>query len=207
MTENRLLIATANPGKLREICSLIPAGIDSVGLDELGFVMPSEVGSSFQEIAHRKAIFAARESGLLALADDSGLEVEALGGAPGTRSARFAGEPPDDARNRRLLLSQLDGKPSAERTARFVCAITIATPTGITWTSEGQLEGTIFERERGAGGFGYDSLFLLPDGRTLAELLDEEKNAMSHRAQAMAKILPELLSALAAGCKNFRATR
>ena len=114
------------------------------------------------------------------------------------RSARFAGEPPDDARNRRLLLARLGDLPASERGARFVCAVTIASPHGLIWTSEGELRGTIFDRERGTRGFGYDALFLLPNGRTLAELLNEEKNSMSHRAQAMARILPKLPAAFAA---------
>jgi XTP/dITP diphosphohydrolase len=154
--------------------------------------LPPETGSSFRQIAEQKARFAAAATGMVALADDSGLEVDALGGEPGVRSARFAGEPPDDARNRALLLDRLADRPPSERGARFVCAVTIATPTGLVWTSEGYLRGTIFDRERGTGGFGYDSVFLLPDGRTVAELLDEEKNTMSHRAEAMARIRPNL---------------
>jgi XTP/dITP diphosphohydrolase len=134
---------------------------------------------------------------MVALGDDSGLEVAVLGGAPGVRSARFAGEPPDDARNRQALLSALNDVPQDRRDARFVCAITIATPAGTIWTSEGTLDGTILDQERGTGGFGYDSVFLLPDGQTVAELLDEEKNAVSHRAAAIRKILPTLQLTLA----------
>jgi XTP/dITP diphosphohydrolase len=134
---------------------------------------------------------------MLALAVDSGLEVDALGGAPGVRSARFAGEPRDDARNRKALLSALADIPQERRNARFVCAVTIATPDGTVWTSDGTLNGTILDRERGTRGFGYDSVFLLPDGRTVAELLDEEKNAVSHRSAAIRAILPTLQLALA----------
>lgn len=202
-----LLIATNNPGKLREFRALIPVHIASVSLADVNVEMPSEHGSSFREIANRKALFAARESGLVTLADDSGLEVDALAGAPGVRSARYAGEPADDALNRTRLLSTLTGLPLSERGARFVCALTIASSNGLIWTSEGSLRGTIFDRERGTRGFGYDSLFLLPDGRMLAELLDEEKNAMSHRAMAMANILPRLLSAFPLPDQTARASQ
>jgi XTP/dITP diphosphohydrolase len=195
----RLLVASSNPGKVREIRTLLPTELDVVGLDELGLPSPDETGATFRENADLKALSAARASGMLALADDSGLEVEALAGAPGVRSARFAGEPSDDARNRKALLTALTGFPEARRTARFVCAVTIATPDGIVGTSEGVVSGTILDHERGSRGFGYDPLFRLPDGRTIAELLDEEKNAMSHRSAAIRKILPQLKRALAAG--------
>ena len=178
--------------------ALIPGDIAIVSLSDVGITLPDETGATFREISEQKATVAARASGMLSLADDSGLEVDALRGAPGVRSARFAGEPPDDARNRHLLLSRLGGVPMTERGARFVCAVTIASPQGLIWTSEGELRGTIFDRERGTRGFGYDAVFLLPNGRTLAELLDEEKNTMSHRAVAMARILPKFPAAFAA---------
>lgn len=193
-----LLVATSNPGKIRELRAMIPDGVRVVSLAEVGLGLPPETGSSFGEIAEQKAQFAAAATGMVALADDSGLEVEALGGEPGVRSARYAGEPPDEARNRKLLLDQLAARPLSERGARFVCAVTIASPSGLVWTSEGELRGTIFDRERGTGGFGYDSVVLLPDGRTVAELLDEEKNTMSHRANAMARLLPKLPAAFRA---------
>ena len=194
----QLLVASSNPGKIREIRALLPADIAVVGLDELGIASPEETGSTLRENADLKAVHAARASGMLALADDSGLEVEALAGAPGVRSARYAGEPPNDARNRKTLLTALAGVPQGRRNARFVCAVTIATPERIVGTSEGVVDGTILDRERGSRGFGYDSIFLLPDGRTIAELLDEEKNAMSHRSAAIRAILPQLRQALAA---------
>jgi XTP/dITP diphosphohydrolase len=168
----------------------------AVGLDEVDITLPEETGATFREIADQKALHAARQSGLLALADDSGLEVDALGGMPGVKSARFAGEPQDAARNRRRLLAELTGIPSERRAARFVCAASLASPAGIIAVAQGELRGTITDSERGRGGFGYDSLFLLPTGRTVAELLDEEKNAMSHRAVAMRNILPAILQAL-----------
>jgi len=194
----RLLVASSNPGKIRELRALLPTEIEIVGLRSLGLSSPEETGATFRENADLKALHAARASGLLALADDSGLEVDALAGAPGVRSARFAGEPPDDARNRRALLVALSGIPVQGRGARFVSAVTLATPDGIVGTSQGTVSGTILDRERGSRGFGYDALFLLPDGRTVAELLDEEKNAMSHRSVAIRKILPQLERALAA---------
>jgi XTP/dITP diphosphohydrolase len=195
---SQLLVATSNPGKMREICALLPAEIDVVGLHDLGLPSPEETGATFRENADLKALHAARASGILALADDSGLEVEALAGAPGVRSARFAGEPPDEARNRKALLTAMSAIPNESRHARFVCAVTIATPDGIVGTSQGVVTGTILDHERGSRGFGYDALFLLPDGRTIAELLDEEKNAMSHRSVAIRKIVPQLERALAA---------
>ena len=197
-TQQTLLIASANPGKLRELRAMISQQITILNLADVGIELPPETGSTFLETSRQKAVFAAEAANMLALADDSGLEVDALGGQPGVRSARFAGEPPDDARNRQLLLQRLEGLPPARRGARFASAVTIATPGGLVWTSEGELRGTIFDRERGTGGFGYDSVFLLPDGRTVAELLDEEKNAMSHRARAMARILPNLPAAFRA---------
>ena len=197
-TPPTLLIATCNPGKLRELGAMLPTGIGLARLTDVGVDLPPETGTTFLETSKQKALFAAAAANMLALADDSGLEVEALGGQPGVRSARFAGEPPDDARNRQLLLRRLEGLPPSRRGARFVSVVTIATPGGLIWTSEGELRGTIFDRERGTGGFGYDSVFLLPDGRTVAELLEEEKNAMSHRAAAMARMLPNLRDAFRA---------
>jgi XTP/dITP diphosphohydrolase len=195
---SELLIASSNPGKIREICALLPDNVVVTSLDELGLAPPEEIGATFQDNADLKALSAARASGMLTLADDSGLEVAALGGEPGVRSARFAGEPPDDARNRKALLAALSGIPKEGREARFVCAVTIATSNGIIGTSLGVVAGTILDHERGSRGFGYDALFLLPNGRPIAELLDEEKNAMSHRSAAIRKILPQLEQALTA---------
>jgi XTP/dITP diphosphohydrolase len=194
---SRLLVASSNQGKIREIRALLPPDITVFSLQDLGIVSPEETGATLRENANLKALHAAKASGMVALGDDSGLEVEAIGGAPGVRSARFAGEPPDDARNRQALLSALEGVPRDQRDARFVCAVTIATPDGAVRTSEGVMNGTILDRERGSNGFGYDSVFLLPDGRTVAELLDEEKNAVSHRSAAIREILPLLKSAMA----------
>ena len=193
----QLLVASSNPGKVREIRALLPSHIAVFSLEDLGISSPEETGATLRENADLKALHAARASGLLALADDSGLEVEALAGQPGVRSARFAGVPQDDAKNRRALLDALSAIPKQARDARFVCAVTIATPEGIVGTSQGVVSGTILDRERGSRGFGYDALFLLPSGRTIAELLDEEKNEMSHRSVAIRKILPQIERALA----------
>jgi XTP/dITP diphosphohydrolase len=192
-----VLIASSNPGKIREIRALLPPEIAVAGLHDLGLESPEETGATLRENANLKALHAAQASGMVALGDDSGLEVDELNGAPGVRSARYAGEPPDDARNRQALLAALADVPSERRNARFLCAVTIATPDGIVQTSEGMLNGSILDRERGSRGFGYDSVFLLPDGRTVAELLDEEKNAMSHRSVAIRAILAPLQDALA----------
>ena len=196
-TNRQLLVATSNPGKIREFRELLPADLSILSLGELGLNSPEETGATFRENANLKALIAAQQTGLLSLADDSGLEVDALGGAPGIRSARYSGEPPDEASNRRALLVALANMPPSQRSARFVCAVTIASPNGRVWISEGVLRGTILDHERGSGGFGYDSLFLLGNGRTLAELLDEEKNLMSHRAAAIKAILPALEEAIA----------
>src|SRR5918995_6349478 len=137
MLTPQLLVASSNPGKVREIRALLPPDIAVVDLDDLGLESPEETGSTMRENADLKALLAAKASGMLALADDSGLEVEALSGAPGVRSARFAGEPPDDARNRKALLTALSGLPTERRNARFVCAVSVAAPDGIVASSEG----------------------------------------------------------------------
>src|SRR5215203_3188198 len=142
-SNQRLLIATSNPGKLRELRGLLPRDLSLLSLEDVGLTSPEETGTTVRENANLKALFAARHAGMVSLADDSGLEVEALAGAPGVRSARFAGEPPDDARNRKALLAALAGIPNEKRKARFVCAVTIARPDGIVGTSEGVVTGTI----------------------------------------------------------------
>lgn len=202
-----VLVASSNPGKVREFRALVPAEIDVLGLNDVCVQLPPEDGDSFLDIASIKALAAARQSGLLSLADDSGLEVDALQGAPGIRSARYAGEPPDAATNRRALLEAMRSVPPVERGARFVCAVALASPAGILATGVGVWEGAILDAERGERGFGYDPLFLLADGRTVAELLDEEKNALSHRARAFSRVLPTLLSTLASPVNSHSSSR
>ena len=193
-----LLLGTRNAGKVSEI-ELILADVPwrLRSLQDLPDIpTPAEIGDTYAANAIIKAHFYARETGVTALADDSGLEVEALGGAPGVLSARYAGEGASDADRRRLLLSQLANVPLDDRTARFVCAVAIAAPDGhVMNVSEGICSGRIIFEPRGTGGFGYDPLFV-PDGfdQTFAELADSIKNQISHRARALLKTREFLLS-------------
>lgn len=191
-----LLIATSNAGKVAEFRRLLPPDIRVIGLAEAGVTLPEETGATFSENARLKALSAARDSGLLALADDSGLEVDALGGEPGVRSARFAGEPASDERNRNLVLERLDGVNGPLRAARFTCVIVVADAQGIAVEGRGECRGIIAESARGDRGFGYDPIFELPDGRTMAELAPEEKDRTSHRGAAWREIEPALLARL-----------
>jgi XTP/dITP diphosphohydrolase len=152
-----------------------------------------ENGVTFPDNAALKARVAVRRTGLIALADDSGLEVDALDGAPGVYSARYAGEPKDDERNNDKLLHLLETIPEDKRTARFRCALVIATPFGEEYLTEGAVEGRILTLRRGSDGFGYDPVFFIPEfARTMAELTLTEKNTVSHRAQAFRKVIPIL---------------
>lgn len=183
-----LLIATTNPGKLREYAVIfagLPIGLKT--LVELGITDDvEENGATFAENARLKAEYYAARSGLPTLADDSGLEVMALGGEPGVRSARYAGPGASDAERNAFLLARLEGVPFQARLARFVCVIALARPGGgMTETVEGVLPGVIEFAPRGNGGFGYDPLFyVLDEDKTLAELPAERKNQISHRARA-----------------------
>jgi XTP/dITP diphosphohydrolase len=187
-----LLIATGNADKLAEFRRLLPDEIELIGLGEVGAVLPPEDGTTYAENADVKAMAAARQSGLLALGDDSGLEVAALGGRPGIHSARFAGPTRDDAANRALLLAEMDAVPDADRAARFVCALALASPSGVVARVEGTCAGTIARAASGDNGFGYDPLFRLADGRTLADLSSEDKDRVSHRGAAVRAMLPLL---------------
>jgi XTP/dITP diphosphohydrolase len=193
-----LLVGTRNTGKVREIQTIlenVPWRIRSLQ-EFAGLEVPDETGDTYAANAIIKAEFYARATGICALADDSGLEVEALDGAPGVFSARYAGVGASDAERRRLLLSELAQVPTEQRQARFVCAVAIATPGGsVLNISEGACEGAIIFEPRGSGGFGYDPLFV-PDGfqKTFAELSDAIKNEMSHRARALLKTREFLLS-------------
>jgi XTP/dITP diphosphohydrolase len=192
-----VLLATSNPGKVDEFRRLLPSNVEVTSLLSLPIDLPPEDGESFAEIASAKAEVASSRSGMLALGDDSGLEVEALGGMPGVYSARYSGEPVDAARNREKLFADLGDIPENERRARFRCSVALAFDGQVIATSEGYVEGAIGFEERGSFGFGYDSMFVLPDGRTMAEVPPEEKNRISHRAMAFRGILPSLLEALA----------
>ncbi len=161
--------------------------------------MPAEGTASYKENADQKATFVAERTGRLTLGDDSGIEVFALDGRPGIISARFAGEPVSDQRNIERLLSELDGDGSGDRSARFVCWLALAGSNGLIASVEGTCAGTIGFEPAGTNGFGYDPIFVFPDGRTMAELTDEEKDARSHRGNAIRSMLPALRRAVVDG--------
>jgi XTP/dITP diphosphohydrolase len=183
-----LVVATRNYGKLKEIRAILSGIVDTVhcAADFPDFPETIEDGASFEENALKKAREAMHFTGLPALADDSGLVVDALDGRPGVFSARFAGEGADDGANNRKLLAELEGVPDNWRQAAFVCAMAYVSPDGVEQIFTGKIGGRILAGERGKGGFGYDPLFLVEGfERTMAELELEEKNAISHRGQAL----------------------
>ena len=188
---SKLLLATNNQAKVREYRSLLQSlPYELVTLAEQGITtIVNEVGKSLKENARLKATLLAAESRLLALADDSGLEVDALGGEPGRLSARYAGENASDEDRVNYLLLRLKGVPREKRTARFRCVIAIATPDGEVEFCSGECQGFITFEPRGEQGFGYDPLFYLPElDKTMAELPLEIKNQVSHRGQAAKKV-------------------
>lgn len=180
MSGQALVLATRNAGKTREVRALL-AGVEVLTLDDRPIEMPEETGETFEENAILKAEHASWVLGLPVLADDSGLEVDALGGAPGVRSARYA-EGTDEDRYRKLLAAL---EPAEDRSARFVCVMALARPGAATIVTRGTCEGTIARAPRGDGGFGYDPVFLVDGARTMAELSQAEKNAISHRGAAL----------------------
>ncbi len=188
----KVLLGTRNPGKRQEVLALVGTipGLEWVSPEELGLPEVEETGATLAENARIKAQTLAAWSGLPTLAEDAGLEVDALGGAPGVHTATFAGTR-DSQANIAKLLHLLQGQP--QRQARFRAVACLAFPNGQVWTSEGVLEGTIAEHPRGRGGFGYDPIFI-PQGerRTLAEMSLEEKNRISHRRQALWGLRPIL---------------
>ncbi len=182
-----LLLATSNPHKLKEfraIFSDLPLRL--LSLNDLQLVIDiEETGATFAENAELKARTYAQASGILTLADDSGLEIDALGGFPGVQSARYLGRETSYEERFRQILEQLKGLPMEQRTARFRCAIALAEPSGYSRVVEGVIEGVIANSSRGEHGFGYDPIFFLPElGKTFAELAPEHKNRISHRARA-----------------------
>ena len=199
----RLVLATHNAhkvGELRAILTPVLPGLDPasvVGARDVGAPEPVEDGVTFVENALIKARALAKFTGLPAVADDSGLSVDVLGGAPGIFSARWAGRHGDDAANLALLLAQLAQIAEPHRTARFVCAAALVTPDGFEHVETGTLEGVLATEPRGAGGFGYDPI-LVPTGetRSCAELTPQEKNAISHRGQAFRALVPAVVRAL-----------
>jgi XTP/dITP diphosphohydrolase len=194
-----LILATRNPDKLREIrqgLAGLPLTLRSAS-EIAGAPDVEEDGASYLENASKKALALARFMGQWALADDTGLEVESLGGQPGIYSARYAGVGVSYAQNRRLVLERLVGRPKAERAARFVCVMVVARLDGGIYSAEGVSDGYITEQEAGEKGFGYDSIFWVPSaGKTFAELTLEQKQAISHRGQALKKIRAYLERAL-----------
>jgi XTP/dITP diphosphohydrolase len=186
----RLLIATHNRGKLVEFQELFAdLPVELVTLDQLGILDDvAEIGKTFAENARSKAVEYARRSDLLTLADDSGLEVDALDGEPGVRSKRYAGENKSDPERVAFLLVKLRDVPRSRRTARFRCVIALAAPGGEVYECDGMCDGLIEFAPHGTNGFGYDPVFLFPDlGLTMAELSSAEKNRLSHRARAAEK--------------------
>ncbi len=195
----KLLLATNNPGKVRELRKLLAdVPFELVTPAELGIELDvAESGETLEENARLKAMAFARAGGVLALADDSGLEVDALGGEPGVRSARYAGDNATDSRRVEYLLARLQSVPWAKRTAHFRCVIAIANPNEVLGLCPGELRGFITFEPRGGQGFGYDPVFYLPQfDKTLAELPPEVKNQVSHRAAA-ARRAREFLASLA----------
>ena len=191
----KLILASRNKKKIGEMEALLSKYIDGVrilSLDDIGFVGDiEENGTTYEENALIKARTAMEASGnrCAAIADDSGLSVDALGGAPGVYSARYAGGHGDDAANNALLLQNLADVPPSERTARFVCCIACVFPDGRELTVRGETEGRIIDDARGEGGFGYDPYFHYPPfGKTFAELTADQKNAISHRGKAVEKL-------------------
>jgi XTP/dITP diphosphohydrolase len=192
----KVVLATGNAGKQREFAALLaPLGIELVLQSALGIEPPEETGTTFEANALLKARHAAARSGLVALADDSGLEVDALGGRPGVYSARYAGPEATDADNNALLARELEGLRPGRRTARYraVLALVRSADDGAPLVAEGRWEGRIAQSPAGSGGFGYDPWFI-PEGHevTSAQLAPETKNALSHRGRALAALVAKL---------------
>ena len=203
-----ILVATGNPGKIVEIRAMLKADVQWLGLSDLRPMAEiEEDGTTFSENARKKALGYAQATDLCTLADDSGLVVDALDGAPGVKSARFSGEKPKDAdrtlidhRNIAKTLELLKDVPQEKRTARFVCHLCLASPKRVLIETEGTLEGLITDREIGKNGFGYDPIFFVPHlKKTVAQMTAEEKNAISHRGNAIRKLKPLLDELLRTG--------
>ena len=189
----KLLVATTNQGKLLELKQLLSSlDVEVLGLDQLDHPPGvKEDGATFKDNAMKKALTLARFSGFLTLADDSGLCVDVLDGAPGILSARYGGENADDKANNTRLINELRQISLTRRRAHFHCCIALAWPDGRCNTVEGRVDGLIIDEERGTNGFGYDPLFLVPEyGKTMAELPAGMKNRISHRGRALQQLLP-----------------
>ena len=201
----KILIATTNSAKLAEYLRLLAGILLELTTPVLENVThhPEETGSTFEENALLKARFYSRTTGLVALADDSGLEVDALGGSPGVRSARFGGPDGTDQDRNRLVLMELEGVPQAQRSARFRCVIALVWPNGRQETFDGTCEGCIASRPSGDAGFGYDPIFYYPElGKTFGEVDPDVKDRHSHRGKAARKVLQRLKEAASAASKT-----
>lgn len=196
----RYIIATHNKDKLVELSRILqPLGIEAVTDRDLGIELPEveENGTTFAENAYLKAASACAATGLPAIADDSGIAVDALNGGPGIYSARYGGPDATDKDRNYKLLGELEGLPTEQRGAHYVCAVCCVFPDGSEpLTAEGYMYGYIGTEERGERGFGYDPLFVVKDGKTVAELTDEEKDAISHRGNALREFRKVLLEKL-----------
>ncbi len=190
----QIVLATRNAGKIREFSALMAdMGVEVLGLDAFPEVDEvEETGTTFEENALLKARAVAAATGLIAVADDSGISVDALGGAPGVYSARYAGGHGDAEANNAKMLQELQGVPDAKRTARFVCVVAASKPDGQTITAQGQWEGRITHGYAGKSGFGYDPIFFDPElGMTAAQMAPEQKNSRSHRGKALRELLTQ----------------
>ncbi|MHB9069674.1 MAG: XTP/dITP diphosphatase [Sedimentisphaerales bacterium] len=190
--KRKILIATTNPGKLKELSAMLDADAEWLSLTDFpNIIEVEEDGKTFAENACKKALGYAKQTGLWTIADDSGLMVDTLDGAPGVNSARFSGAKEKnrellDHKNMAKLLDLLKDVPDEKRTARFVCSICLATPEKVLIETQGLLEGVIGRVQKGSNGFGYDPLFVVPaSSKTVAQLSNEEKNQISHRANAI----------------------
>lgn len=191
-TMEKLICASNNPNKIREFRAILGSRFEIVSMREAGIDEDiEENGATFEENALIKARFVMEKTGCAAIADDSGLEVDALGGAPGVHSARYCGRHGDDEANNDLLLVNLAGVP-APRTGRYVAAIALVRPGRPDIVRRGTCEGEILDKRRGTGGFGYDPLFLCETGETFAEVSMETKNAISHRRRGIEAVLAAL---------------
>ena len=201
----KILVATTNPGKMRELESMLDADVEWVSLRDFDNIHEvPETGSTFDENAQLKAIGYAMQTGLWTIADDSGLEVDALHGEPGIHSARFSGYHKDhmsseliDVENTNKVLKLLEGVPREKRTARFRCCICLASPDRVLARTEGIINGIITSEPCGSNGFGYDPIFYVEDKKmTTAEMASDDKNKISHRGQAVAQLKPILFDLL-----------
>jgi XTP/dITP diphosphohydrolase len=199
VVHRKILVASTNPGKLKELQEMLGRDIEWVGLADFPNIPEiEEDGKTFAENARKKALGYAKETGLWTLADDSGLVVDALGGQPGVKSARFSGDKDKnrgllDHKNMAKVLDLLKDVPKEKRSARFVCCLCLASPEKVLVETEGKLEGVITNRQAGENGFGYDPVFYVPKlNKTVAQLTNEEKNAISHRGNAIRKLKPLL---------------